>query len=72
MGGCNSQAPDCVQGWRGDRGKGGGERSRAIPEFLQETETEQGGGTFLVEVKWGVETFKKTCKVAKYRVLGSK
>lgn len=52
--------------------KEGGQRSRAIPEFLQETETEQGGGTFLVEVKWGVERFQKTCKVAKYRVLGSK
>lgn len=52
--------------------KEGRRRSRANPEFLQETETEQGGGTFLVELKGGVERFQKTHKVAKYRVLGSK
>lgn len=37
------------------------------PEFLQEPETKQGGGTFLVEVKCGVERFQKTHRVAKSR-----
>lgn len=39
---------------------------------LKETETEQGGGAFLVEVKCGVGRFQKPPRVAKSRVFTSK
>lgn len=50
----------------------GGQRSRSNPELLQEAETEQGNGAFLVEVKCGVERFQKTGREAKSGLLGSK
>lgn len=46
--------------------------SRANPGFLQETETKQRGGAFLIELKGGVGRFQKPPRVAKSRVLTSK
>lgn len=51
---------------------GGGWVSPANPGFLQETETEQRDGAFLIELKGGVGRFQKPPRVAKSRVFNSK
>lgn len=72
LGGCHYLVPGCVQGWRGTRVTEGGWTSPANPGFLQETEIEQRGGAFLIELKGGVGRFQKPPRVAKSRVFNSK
>lgn len=71
LGSCHYLVPGCVQSWRGMRVTEGRWTSPANPGFLQETETDQRGGAFLIELKGGVGRFQKPPRVAKSRVFNS-